>query len=317
MYGYYHKSKYKVSSNLGDNFFADAFKKIFPNYNFIFTSYLNEENISKADAIFFGGGSFCYDNININDADFELLKNKKVFYIGVGVEKNIHPRHIECMKIAQLIACRSQDQIDRLVSINKNSFFLPDIVYAFECILNKNKKNKSVLILPNVLVSPQNNSSYWMHASWNYFKSEFSQFLDYLIECKYKVNFFSMCNSPTINDQNAAIEIINMMKYRNDYILHSSIETIAEVMELFSQYETIITQRFHGIVLAEMARTKYIAIHHHDKLKLANPNNGEFISYYGLNKQQLIDSFNNLKEIPNFNYSNIFNDLQVRVDKLI
>jgi len=319
VYGYYHKSIYKASSNLGDNLFADAFKAIFPNYSFTFTSKLDKNNINEADAIFFGGGSFCYDKINISDEDFKLLQNKKIFYIGVGIEKNIHPMHIACMQVAKLIATRSKDQLDRLIAINSNSFFLPDIVYALNesshISLIKNKK--TVLILPNVLVVPQNNSPQWMHASWNYFKSEFSQFLDYLVLNNHNINFFSMCNSESINDANAAIEIINMMHERKNYILKSDIESANEIINLFSSYETIITQRFHGIVLAEMAKTKYMALYHHDKLKLVQPNNGCFINYYGLNKQQLIDSFCNLKEIPENSHTNDFKKIQFLVDKLI
>lgn len=317
VYGYYHKSNYSNSSNLGDNLFAEAFKNIFPNYSFTFTSSLNKDNINKADAIFFGGGSFCYDKININEEDFKLLKTKKIFYIGVGIEKYIHPMHIECMRLAKLVATRTEAEVSRLQTINSNSIFLPDIVYGLNNLVKISQPTKSVLILPNILVVPQNNSAGWMHSSWNYFKSEFSQFLDYLVDNKYDINFFSMCNSNILNDKNAATEIINCMSKRNEYIINSSAETISELTELFSKYSVIITQRFHGIVLAEMAKTSYIAIHHHDKLKFAKPNNGAFLSYYGLYKQQLIDTFNSLNKISNNIDDNLFKNLQIQVDKLI
>lgn len=264
------------------------------------------------------GGSFLYSKINISDEDFELLKTKKIFYIGIGIEVGINPMHLELMKSAKLIATRSIDQLSRMQEINSNSIFVPDIVYSLQDQVKFSEKEKSVLVIPNISVVPKHNEPHWKHAAWNYFKSEYCQFLDYLVENNFKLNFFSMCNSATVDDKFAAIEIMNLMNYSNsNMLIHTNIESISDVTALYSKYSAILTQRFHGIVLSEMVNTKYIAIHHHDKLKFSEPHNGNYVSYYGLNKQQLIDQFNHLNVVKNSINSNVFNNLKTEVDKLL
>lgn len=288
VYGWYGQG------NVGDELFADAFRNLFPEFTFTFVTKLNSSILETADALFFGGGSFLYAKPNINDSDLELLKTKKIFYISVGIEHDIHPIHLDLMKKACLIATRSKDQVDRIKLINPNTKFVPDIVYSLQSqAVSAPKKNKSILIMPNISVVPKWNDIQWKHSSWNHFKSEFSQFLDALVEDGFKLNFFSMCKNRSLDDDSAASEIINMMSHRNNtYQLQNTPKDFASITKLLSQYSLIITQRFHGIVLSEITRVPYVAIHHHDKLKNSVPHEGKYISYYGTYKQELFDKFN-------------------------
>jgi exopolysaccharide biosynthesis predicted pyruvyltransferase EpsI len=176
-----------------------------------------------------------------------------------------------------------------LLEINSRSFYLPDLVYSLvPNIFAKTKIAKSVLIIPNVNVVPKVSDPHWKHAAWSYFKSEFVQFLDWLISNQYNLSFFSMCHAAQIEDDWASAELIGHMKHRSsNLLLQDRPQTIDEVVSLISQYELVITQRFHGIVFSDIARVPHITIHHHDKLKQWGSNH---ISYYNGSKQAFIDA---------------------------
>ena len=129
VYGWYYKG------NIGDNLFVHAFKRLFPNLQLVFTDTISEKRLEDVGAVFFGGGSFLLDPPSITgpfDKTWALLKAKKIFYMGVGVELEIHPFHQELMAQAQLLAIRSSDQVERVKAINPNTRFVPDLVYALQ-----------------------------------------------------------------------------------------------------------------------------------------------------------------------------------------
>jgi polysaccharide pyruvyl transferase WcaK-like protein len=308
--------------NIGDELFVSAFRKLFPDFQFTFRDNITLSSLEDVDAVFFGGGSFLLDRPNITADAFEKLKTKKIFYLGVGVEANIHPTHIELITIAKLVATRSQDQLDRLQFLNPNSIWIPDLVYACQSdVENSPKISRSVLVMPNISVVPHSANPYWAHASWAHFKSEFSQFLDHLVEEGYHIDFLSMCRGPTTNDDWAASELIAHMVKRGKYLLKEQPVGIERVTRLISKYNIVITQRFHGIVLSEMTRTPYIAIHHHDKLKYCQPVEGTILPYYNSSKHSFIEAFNSTMKM-NFSKplpieSNIFENLIQEVISLV
>lgn len=279
--------------NLGDQLFIPAYKKLFPQIDFTFTDHITKAKAIGADAIFFGGGSFLLGDPNISPEVLAIVKTKPIFYIGIGVELDIHPIHQELMSVAKLIATRSADQLDRVKAINPSAMFLPDLIYSLQSDIKQSKRDpKSILVMPNILVVPQVSDPHWMHSSWGYFKSEFVQFLDYLVDNGFAPTFFSMCRNQKTNDHWAGTELMSHMSSRSSKMLsHDTPLDIGFLSSIVSKYQVVITQRFHGIVLSEMTRTPYIAIHHHDKLKFASPMNGESLSYYGINKRLLIETF--------------------------
>lgn len=317
VFGFYFKK------NIGDQLFIEAFKYLFSELEFVFTDYIDDSLLQNIDVVFIGGGSFLGSSPNITNSSLNILKNKKIFYIGVGIESEIHPIHLHLISIAQLVATRSLDQIDKIKLLNYNTYFIPDLVYCLQSKVKlQNKINKSVLILPNSNLVPKGSDNHWKHAAWNYFKSEFSQFLDYLVEQKYHLNFLSFCQSDEVHDNWAASEIIGQMNHRNNnFISNDYFEKMEDISNYISKYDTVITQRFHGIVLSEMTRVPYLSISHHDKLKKCNLNEGNFISYYGLSKDELIKSFN---QTINLKYKSIlpinlhlFKDLTKQIVSLI
>jgi polysaccharide pyruvyl transferase WcaK-like protein len=287
VYGWYHQG------NIGDDLFIEAYQHLFPQLQFTFTEIITLDKLQDIEAVFFGGGSFLLDRPRIEDDALVFLKTKKIFYMGIGVESVIHPIHLELMRQALLIATRSPDQVERLKQINTRVLSIPDLVYCLEAKAAFNSPTKkSVLFLPNVAVVPHQSEPHWKHAAWNYFKSECCQFLDWLIENDCQLHFFSMCRGNKLNDDWASSELISHMDKRSSrFFLAQQPTSLSGMTALFSKYETIITQRFHGIVLAEMIRAPYIAIHHHDKFKPSSSNSGQFISYYNSSKHTLIQTF--------------------------
>jgi polysaccharide pyruvyl transferase WcaK-like protein len=316
VYGWYHQL------NIGDDLFVQAFKKLFPDYHFTFCNSIKMESLQDIDAVFFGGGSFLLERPHITLDALEALKTKPIFYIGVGVEAEINPVHMELMKQARLIATRSLDQVGRLQALNPNAMWIPDLVYCLQDdVVLSNKKSRSVLVMPNISVVPHHLDPYWRHASWSHFKSEFSQFLDILVEENYKIDFLSMCQGVKDNDDWAGGELISHMAHRDNYLRTGRYVGIEGITYLVSQYSLVITQRFHGIILAEMTKTPYIAVHHHDKLKYTVPCNGTFVSYYNCSKQIFGDTFNRTIKM-NFPQSlpiesNIFETLSSKVMELV
>jgi polysaccharide pyruvyl transferase WcaK-like protein len=287
VYGWYHQG------NIGDDLFIQAYQYLFPNLQFTFTEVISVDTLQDIGAVFFGGGSFLLDRPRIDDEALLLLKTKKIFYLGVGVEGVIHSLHLELMSQALLIATRSPDQVERLKSINPRVLLIPDLVYCLQPqVATVAATNKSVLFLPNVSVLPHASDPYWKHAAWAHFKSECSQFLDWLLHNGCQVNLFAMCRAAELDDNWPAVELIGHMDKRSSrHIIQPRPTPIQQITALFSQYETIITQRFHGIVLSEMIGSRYISIHHHDKLKPSQSNAGQFLSYYNVSKHTLIESF--------------------------
>lgn len=286
VYGFYGNGK----NNLGDNLFIEAFQYLFPNHIFTFTDHITLEMLKEPSAVFIGGGSLLDGKPEITLTALDKLKTMPIFYMGVGAETNIHPIHLDLMKLAKLICIRNENQIDKIKAINPSTIYAPDLVY---CLQNKvdliTKKPNTVLIMPNFYTVPQWDDANWKHAAWNYFKSEFAQFLDEIIEDGYKVDFFPMCQDEVDSDAATATEIINHMKNRKCKIFSYNPNCeINTVCRLIKTYSLIITQRYHGIVLSEMMQTPYIVLHHHDKLKSSKEN---YLSYYGVYKKELLDTF--------------------------
>ncbi len=295
VYGWYNAD----AKNIGDSLFCKAFQVLFPIIDFVFTDCFTPQNIAEADIVIFGGGSFLYAPIN-SDGIVDILRSlqtKKVFYIGVGVETAIHPMHQALMKRANLIATRTPNGKDKLKSITTSDIVeIPDLAYALTAQVQlSTPEPNSVLILSNAEIVPRWDDVQYKHSAWNYFKSEFSQFLDALTESKHKITFAPMCSNASMHDSGAAAEIINQMRYRNFNLQRELSDDFVQLTQILSQYEVIISQRYHGAILADMCNRPCIVIAHHDKLK--NPTTSSItVPYYGLSKQNLFDTILDCKK---------------------
>lgn len=311
VYGYYDKS------NLGDDLFADAFKGLFPNYQFTFTDNIKPHHLENMDAVFFGGGSFLAESLKASPEAYQRLKTMKLFYIGVGTETALDIRHQELISLAQLVAVRTEQNFSNIQKLNSNSMVIPDLVYSLEAKPSASKFAKSILIIPNILVVPKWNDPHWKHASWEYFKSEFIQAIDALVSDQYKVDFLPFCKNALLNDSYAAAELLSRSATISPKVLYEKPVDFQSAIDIISKYKVVVTQRFHGNILAEIAGVPTLTIHHHDKLKGVS---GKTLPYYGLTKNSLLD---NIKDIVSNSTSvlpidrNIYIELKQRVEHAI
>lgn len=280
VYGYYDKS------NLGDDLFADAFQSLFPDYQFTFTDHIKPHQLD-VDAVFFGGGSFLTESLKASSEVFEQLKKMPLFYIGVGSETALDKRHQELISLARLVAVRTQQNFSNIQELNANSMVIPDLVYALEAKTSVNKIPKSILIIPNVLVVPKWNDPHWKHVAWDYFKSEFIQAIDALVEDQYQIAFLPFCQNAYLNDSYAAAELLSRSNTISPKTLHEKPKDFQSAIDVISKYKMVVTQRFHGNILSEIAGVPTLTIYHHDKLKGVQ---GITLPYYGLTKNSLLDN---------------------------
>lgn len=285
VYGYYNKS------NLGDDLFVDAFKALFPNYQLSFTDDIKLAQLEGIDAIFFGGGSFLAESLKASDEVFQKLKTLKLFYIGVGGETALDPRHQELMTLSQLIATRSSQNLDNLQQVNPNCMVIPDLVYALEPNVPDQKHKKSILIIPNILVVPKWSDPHWKHSAWDYFKIELAQTIDQLIKDGYKIDFLSFCQNNYLNDSYAAAEIVARTNTITPKQIFQKPNDFQSAINVISKYQLVVSQRYHGLVLADLSRVPSLSIHHHDKLKSSSR---PALSYYGTSKNTLLEKIKNV-----------------------
>ena len=287
VYGWYDKN------NLGDELFKPSFKKLIK-HNLTFINSFKNIDYSQYDGVIFGGGSILYDEPE--HIDISKLIGKQIFYVGIGAEGQIHFTHKTLLSQANAIFLRSNDNFEYIKKINKNTYITNDIVYSLRPGAKFKQQNK-VLIIPNISVVPTYNDEHWKHTSYNYFKSQFCQFLDNLVK-HYDIEFLSMCNNDKLDDKWAISNLISNMTLRNNYKIHTLEPNEFSISDL-SIYKCIITQRFHGKVLADINNVPSLVISHHDKLNIDN-----YISYYECSKHNIENSFN---KTLNYKINKIYN----------
>jgi hypothetical protein len=306
---------YNTHQNLGDELFKLAFYRLFPKCEVLFTDVISPK--LKADVLVFGGGSFL-DSPIISEHHTDSAKAPTyaegifgnglgcsncatVCYIGVGGETEINQDHEILLRHAKLVALRSDVKLDVISKLCSNTFVIPDLVYSLapKDYVAKTPTPKRVLLCPNINTVPKYDDPHWKHQAWQHFKFEFAQALDHLITEGYSIDYLPMSTHREQLDAHAMVEIQNLMKKGHlltckdapfpNYPLNQT--DLAPLINLFGSYETIITQRFHGAVLSELARRPYLSLVHHDKLASTSLNEGLFRSYYAVSKTTLIRDF--------------------------
>lgn len=316
---------FSFKKNLGDNFFLEAYQELFPELNFTFSDKITEDSFNSHDIIFLGGGSFLDGQPNIPKDLLDKLPKKPLIYIGVGAETDIHPWHKFLIKKSKLVCIRSHNHLNKIEELNKNTIVIPDLVYSlYKKIKLKNRIKKSILFIPNAHTISKWNDLAWKQSSWENFKSEFSQVCEELCSQGFKIDVLPMCHNNHHKDNFAAVEIYNKMNIGNLNILPFKEHNLTELSELFSSYELIISQRYHGLVVADMTKTPCINIHHHDKLKEFSSPLTKSIEYYGVSKTSILAGIDDIlfmktfdNECPISIKSDVFGAVKDRVKKII
>ena len=263
--------------NFGDDLFVNALQELFPEFHMKFVDFLTQSDVKNSQIVIFGGGSMLEGVLACEENIEQLLQQKLLFYLGIGTETNIHPSHDRLLERSLVIATRSS--ISNVSKYSHNKIIIPDLTY----VLTPNPidvQRSGILIVVNASVVPSVRSPHWQYAAWTYFKSEFSQALDDIASNEL-ISFMPMCTDTKSNDEWAAAEIINSMSERNVLLVQQP-KSLCEARLRFATASRVITQRYHGQVLATMTNTPCVVIDHHKKLTCVGS-----IPYYEFNKDKL------------------------------
>jgi len=255
-----------------------------------FTDSITASELIASDGVIFGGGSILYGRPQIDAQAWQTLMDgqRPVFYVGIGMETAVHDMHHALLKRARAVVTRSPRWN---ASLATNIYGMPDLVYYLPTSEGM-PAGKDLLVVPNMETVPTHLDAHWKHNAWEHFKDEFAQFLDQSIE-ELGLNpvFLLMCKNDRMDDRWAAHEIIARMKHRSTKfdIIQAPPDSVL-MTGLMEGFKVVITQRYHGIVLAQMAGVPHVSIDHHDKLKDAWPRKGISIPYYGFAKQHAVEA---------------------------
>jgi len=235
VYGYYGKG------NLGDNLIEESIRYFFRDYELKFCNKIVVSDLLYCDGIIIGGGSILEGKIEKKGVSLEMIKSKVIVYLGIGGETYIHSDHIELMKVSKVIGLRAgYDHIkSELEKYNiKCIYKMLDLVYLYfiscgklisnnEGFNNEGIKNEgSILVIPNISVVPKLGDGHWKYVAWDYYLSEFVQFLSELEKGGKVVRFLNMGEG----DYEVSGMIISNWDrgyYRNDRRVY---ETLMEVI---------------------------------------------------------------------------------------
>ena len=274
VYGWYGRG------NAGDELMKLALGEMLPAHGLQpqFVDRIDDGVLEGAAGVVFGGGSILTDDPDVTPSAVETLAALRVppFYVGVGGETDISPVHQRLIDASPVVAFRELD--------------FPDMAYWFEAREAPPGKPEGILVIPNVEVLPMHSDPHWKHGGWEHFKNEFAQVLDRAVERRHSLTFMSMCKNPYKHDAWACNELMGRMSRRNNYqIIEADASDPLEITAVMRQHRAVVTQRYHGIILAEMAGVPYVSISHHNKLKLAKPHRGIDTSYYSVQKDPVWD----------------------------
>lgn len=281
--------------NLGDELMAESLTSLFEGKAELrFVDFVKIEDLLQCAGLIVGGGSILDSDAMIDDFAMMNLHDGStpIFFVGVGAETGIHHSFYPLVKMSKVFAYRdSSDAVRDLSRVHDSPVRVPDLAYAFlpnptDAVVRAGARSTKVKIIPNYEVVPKWDSAHWKHAAWSFFKSEFSQFLDEL-PASSDVSFSCMCVNEKATDFGPAYELAGASKkFGNSHVSH-----MIRHSGLLGMSRVIITQRFHGAILAEITGVPYVMIGHHDKMKTLALKNGIFVPYYGVTKRALSEAF--------------------------
>jgi polysaccharide pyruvyl transferase WcaK-like protein len=287
VYGWYGRA------NSGDQLMAAALDRLFVprGCELRFVGKLKESEVKECDGVIFGGGSILFNAPDSEPKALEALRSgaRPIFYLGVGAETGIHPVHAELIDRAHVVAVRSPESLDAVPSAR----LAPDLVYSLPRLRRPKDPDRGLLVVPNIEVVPQHTAPYWAHIGWERFKDELAQALDQLIEERQlRPSFLLMCRNSTMDDAWPAQEIIARMTRRSTEfeLIRAPLNDLRSLAHVMARHRVVLTQRYHGIIAAQLAGVPHVSVHHHDKLKQAWPDIGGKVPFHGVTKKQLVQS---------------------------
>ena len=284
MYGWY------GHSNVGDELMAEALRRILVGHELKFVSYIKNSDLADVDLVIVGGGSFLSFPLKMDGAAFASIGKKPIVYVGVGAETEVHSEQTWHIQRASAVFVRSTPS-ESFTSVRIDAILMPDLSLALQTTSFVKRPNRQILFIPNAQVLPTRTSPNWERASWDYFKSEAAQALDELIVAGWKVTMAPFCDDANRRDSWACAELIAHCSERHKiHCLDASWygdAAFEKVRPAFDAASVIVTQRYHGAVIAQSTGAPCVVVHHHDKLARIDSTVAKLVPYYGVQKNAL------------------------------
>jgi polysaccharide pyruvyl transferase WcaK-like protein len=138
-------------------------------------------------------------------------------------------------------------------------------------------------------MAPSRQSARWQVAAWDRFEMELATALDETY-ADWTIEFFPMLlakNGPS--DDYAAARIVSQMS--NRWRVRDNIwrPTESKLIESIQRADLVITQRFHGVVLASILSTPFVGISAHDKMRsfFTDSSLNNYCDYYSFTRESL------------------------------
>lgn len=295
VYGWYGRH------NLGDQLMSRALRALFEprGCELRFVDRLRGRDVSDCDGVVFGGGSILFDAPDVDPVALSALlaRARPVFYLGIGAETGVHPTHRALLSVSKAVVVRSPESLEVLPSAQ----LATDLVYSLPVTEALPEAGSGLLVVPNVEVVPMHSSPHWAHVGWERFKDELAQALDVLIEEHgIRPSFLLMCRNDRMDDAWPAAEVVaRMANRRTDFeTIRVADDDLDGALKAIGRHACVVTQRYHGIVLAQLAGVPHVSVAHHDKLKQAWPELGTQVTYHGVTKKQLVQSVSCAASLP-------------------
>jgi len=292
VYGWY------AHRNVGDELMAAALRHILVGHNIKFVDRFKVSDVRDADVILIGGGSFLYAPLHGDTEAKTALTMKPVVYVGVGSETDIHIEHAALLSRSIAAFTRSKTPSAAFLAAAPHAVMLPDLSLCLSGVTNQMPMSaKKLLFVPNSEVLPHRSAPSYKRPAWEYFKSEVCQAIDALVSDGWSVSMAPFCDDAAVRDVWACAEITANCERRAkircltpEWIGDGSFDSISKI---FADASVVLTQRFHGAVIAQLTGTPCVIIHHHDKLKQLGSDVATKVPYYGVQKDLLLDGIKN------------------------
>jgi len=306
--------------NVGDELMAEALKKILVGHELKFVSYIKNSDLVNIDLVIVGGGSFLSFPLNMDGAAFTSIGKKPIVYVGVGAETEVHSEQEQHLRRASAVFVRSAPS-ESFAAVRSDAILMSDLSLALQTPSFIKRPERQILFVPNAQVLPTRVSPNWERAAWDYFKSEAAQALDELIIAGWKVTMAPFCDDANRRDSWACAELIAHCSERRairclDATWYGD-AAFAKVRSIFDTCSVVVTQRYHGAVIAQSTGAPCVVIHHHDKLARIDPTVAKLVPYYGVQKHALKSAIGSAEVPAPVTNSSAFAEVRAAVEKAL
>jgi polysaccharide pyruvyl transferase WcaK-like protein len=286
--GWYHQK------NVGDEAFKDvllaALRDADPSATVSFHTPFNALKAPLPHKVILGGGDV------IRPFYLEKIPHEvKIFPIGVGLG---YESEIELLGRANVpfALFRNLDDVKLAHSKEINAEYCPDLTFFIHepepapVVLAASRKALGVFLSDEISpTSERKESKDYLY--YEYFKWELALILDLLSEF-YNICFVAFSTTESINDHKVSLDIFRRMSMRDRVSFVTEPMSMAQALGVVSQFDLVISMKFHGIMFAVNQGVPFINIaetrktqrfcHENDLAQLSIPR-------YSLEKERFLE----------------------------